>query len=185
MRPPIPDDGSIDSVRVVAISIRAARRSDASVVAELRDSVAGALLDRGIAQWRPGEREAAHFRQLAACGHLYIAEDARACVGAFSCFLSDPSVWGPRPDDAVYVHDLMVHPTAQGRGYGAEILAWAERFAASRRRTRLRLDCTAENARLRAYYRSQGFAEVGEKGPAPMGGPPVVLLERPVSVPCA
>jgi GNAT superfamily N-acetyltransferase len=50
-----------------------------------------------------------------------------------------------------------------GRGIGRAILRWAEDQVTSRDRIYLRLDCLADNAKLRAYYEDAGFLHIGEK----------------------
>ncbi|MGH2516728.1 MAG: GNAT family N-acetyltransferase, partial [Ktedonobacterales bacterium] len=71
-------------------------------------------------------------------------------------------LWTDRPGAALYVHGLMVRRTFAGRDIGRALLRWAEREAARRGKSLLRLDCDAKNPTLRAYYERAGFAHVDD-----------------------
>jgi ribosomal protein S18 acetylase RimI-like enzyme len=66
-------------------------------------------------------------------------------------------------DDALYLHGLRVLRAYAGQGIGRAILRWAEGRVAARGRIYLRLDCMADNAKLRAYYEEARFRYVGEQ----------------------
>jgi GNAT superfamily N-acetyltransferase len=55
---------------------------------------------------------------------------------------------------------MVVDRLAAGQGVGGQLLDWAERLAASRGCTWLRLDAWRTNAPLHAYYQRQGFDPV-------------------------
>lgn len=86
-----------------------------------------------------------------------------------------------RPPDAGYVHRLMVDRTAAPRGLGRAMLDRAERRIAEEGRPYARLDCVADNPRLRGYYEGAGYTVVGEQ-PHKQGGKgspyAVTLLEK-------
>lgn len=73
----------------------------------------------------------------------------------------DPDTWGPTPDQALYVHGLVIAREEVGAGLGVALLRWVEMFAAQKKVRLVRLDAVESNERLRAYYREQGFREVG------------------------
>lgn len=110
---------------------------------------------------------------------LFIAEIDWRPVGAIVLMRDDPQIWGDVPGEAVYVHGLATRGTVQGQGVGAAMLDWAGDIAKRADRHWLRLDCTAENARLRAYYEGLGFAH---RGDVRVGEPPrqrnAALYER-------
>jgi GNAT superfamily N-acetyltransferase len=76
---------------------------------------------------------------------------------------SDPDVWGP--DALVAPAALYLHRLAgleRGRGLGAAMLGAAEAWAKGMGAEVLRLDCGAENERLRRYYRDLAYTELDE-----------------------
>lgn len=87
----------------------------------------------------------------------YIALDGGAVLGTVALSWEDPRFWGERLPDAGYVHRLCTNQDNAGRGFGVELLTWADRTAADRGRDWLRLDTPASNDRLRIYYQSLGF----------------------------
>jgi RimJ/RimL family protein N-acetyltransferase len=74
----------------------------------------------------------------------------------------DPDVWGDDPLPALYVHALAVRHKPASRGSGLELLRWAVRAAAHEGLVAVRLDCWAENRRLRRYYEQADFRYVGD-----------------------
>jgi GNAT superfamily N-acetyltransferase len=76
---------------------------------------------------------------------------------------TDPDVWGT--DVAIRAETLYVHRLAtsrSGAGIGAAMLSAAEDWAASSGARLVRLDCAAQNLRLRRYYADHGYSEVAE-----------------------
>ena len=96
-------------------------------------------------------------------GEAYLARLAGTPVGMLSLHWDDPATWGELDTgDALYVHGLMVSREHAGLGIGVALLDWAGTVAAEAGKTYLRLDCRADNPRLRAYYERAGFAYRGE-----------------------
>jgi RimJ/RimL family protein N-acetyltransferase len=71
-------------------------------------------------------------------------------------------MWGDDILPALYVHALAVRREPLGRGSRLELLRWAVRAAADEGLTAVRLDCLAENDRLRRYYQQAGFRHIGD-----------------------
>lgn len=156
--------------------------TDAAAVVRLRDAAAEWLLARGIEQWRPGEASAAGVAARADAGELFVVRDRGEVVAAVVVVPSDPLIWGPRPDDAGYVHTLVIDRRRAGQGLGRRVLVLAEARIAAGGAVRARLDCGAGNDGLTAYYRAAGYAEVGRRSFAPdQPWPPVVLFEKPLT----
>ncbi len=143
------------------LEVRRAGRGEVDEIVDVLSEAARWLLARGIRQWPdpfPRERVAA----LVERGDFYVASLGGETVGTLALMWTDPAFWGERPADAGYVHALAVRRGWAGRGLGGRLLDWAgERVAASGREY-LRLDCRAENARLRRYYERLGFKPRGE-----------------------
>lgn len=71
--------------------------------------------------------------------------------------------WSERPPDAGYVHKLAIRPAYTGLGVGGEMLGWAEAKTKAQGRKFLRLNCMAEDRKIRDYYEKAGFVHVGDK----------------------
>jgi GNAT superfamily N-acetyltransferase len=129
----------------------------------------GALLDeatvwvgeRGYEQWPlPYPREA--IGSAIDRGEVYVAELDGDVVATVTLLWEDPTYWGERPADAVYVHKLAVRRACAGQRIGSAIVEWADRTAASAGRDFLRLDCMGDNPGIRAYYERLGFEHRGD-----------------------
>ena len=118
------------------------------------------LLARGIRQWKtdtfPRDRLSIRIER----GEVYVVRLGGEPVGMVILQEADEDTWGARPDDALYLHGLRVLRAYAGRGIGRAILRWAEDQVTSRGRIYLRLDCLADNAKLRAYYEDAGFRHI-------------------------
>ncbi|MGY2064916.1 GNAT family N-acetyltransferase [Blastococcus sp. SYSU DS0619] len=156
---------------------RPAAGADVAALHALREERARWMVDTGIRQWRPGEVGRGEIAGQVAAGEWHVLIAGGELVGALRLLWADPDVWGMRPDDAGYVHGLAVVRAHAGRRIGAGLLSWAEEQVAGAGRAHLRLDCVEANARLRDYYRDQGFREVGRRG-FHSDWDPVVLLEK-------
>ncbi|MFD3699740.1 GNAT family N-acetyltransferase [Streptomyces sp. NPDC058646] len=142
---------------------RPAEEKDAGILVSLYDQAARWMRKQGIEQWKPGEKDAAHFRAVMREGEVWLAQDADGrVVGAYELWWSDEEAWGVQPPVAGYVHRLMVERDAAPAGAGLRILEHAEWRIGRTGRERARLDCVSTNPRLLAYYRSAGYRVVGE-----------------------
>jgi protein-tyrosine phosphatase len=71
--------------------------------------------------------------------------------------------WGARPDDAGYLHRLVVRRDRVGNGLGAQLIDWASGCVRAAGRARLRLDVSADNLPLSSFYERLGFTCRGER----------------------
>ncbi|WP_050515020.1 GNAT family N-acetyltransferase [Streptomyces rimosus] len=165
------------------ISYRLAEDTDADVTAlvALYDGAARWMQGRGVDQWTPGERDAAHFRLHIKQDEVWFAELHGEIVGAWELWWEDLPAWGPQPPVAGYLHRLMVDRDRAPAGTGRAMLARAEQRIAAAGRPLSRLDCKSSNPRLRPYYESAGYRVVGEQ-PSKVGSDgsryTVTLLEK-------
>ena len=94
-------------------------------------------------------------------------------AGTLRLLLREPIVWPDiTDDDAVYVYNLAVRREWADRQLGRQLLDWVDDRALSLGRTRVRLDCFADNAFLGGYYTQAGFEDRGAIDapfPAPIG----------------
>ena len=84
-------------------------------------------------------------------------------MGTVTLQWSDERFWGERPPDAGYVHKLAIRPVYKGKNLGLQILKWAEENARAAGKKFLRLDCMAEDRKIRNYYEQAGFLFRGDK----------------------
>ncbi|MEU8776174.1 GNAT family N-acetyltransferase [Streptomyces sp. NPDC048606] len=168
------------------VLFRQAAEKDAGTLVELYDRAARWILARGIEQWKPGDKDEAHFRARMRDGEVWLAQDADGhVVGGYELWWADEEAWGVQPPVAGYVHRLMVEREAAPPGTGMRMLVHAERRIARTGRDRARLDCVSTNPRLLEYYRGAGYRIVGEfphkegKDGRVYG---VILLERRLDV---
>ncbi|WP_329255486.1 GNAT family N-acetyltransferase [Streptomyces sp. NBC_01478] len=163
------------------LTYREATEADAAALVRLRDGAALWQLARGIDQWKPGEKDEAHFLRRVREGEVWLAYADETLAGACELWWDDPAAWGPRPPDAGYIHRLMTTPHTAPPGTGRHLLAQAESRITATGRPYARLDCLSSNPRLRAYYESAGYTVVGEQRAKDGGlGNPyaVTLLEK-------
>ncbi|MGW0394989.1 N-acetyltransferase family protein [Streptomyces sp. NPDC003042] len=145
------------------ILFRQAEEKDAGTLAQLYDRAARWMRNNGIDQWKPGEKDAAHFLARMRDGEVWLASDGDGhTVGAYELWWSDEEAWGIQPPVAGYVHRLMVEREAAPAGAGRRLLEHAERRIARTGRERARLDCLSTNPRLLAYYQGAGYRVAGE-----------------------
>jgi ribosomal protein S18 acetylase RimI-like enzyme len=158
------------------LELQPAVPGDAEDLLALREAAARWLVERGIRQWFPGEVASGTIRQEIQAGEWFLHRRAGGVHVALRFLWSDLFFWGDQPDDAAYVHGLMIDRRHAGEGLGAAALRWAEARARAAGRTFLRLDHAADNPRLSRYYRQRGFIERGRREFDAWG--PVALVEK-------
>ncbi|MGH3722400.1 MAG: GNAT family N-acetyltransferase [Pseudonocardiaceae bacterium] len=83
------------------------------------------------------------------------------------------------PDNALYVHRMVVEDGARGGELGSALLDWAARSARRAGRSWLRLDAWKSNPALHRYYLGRGFTLVRiDDDPADPSG---ACFQRPVA----
>lgn len=156
------------------ITLRPARSTDAARIVATRDALATWQDTAGIDQWRPGEVSIDEVHDQIGRGEWFVHEIDATAAALVRVVWSDPTFWDDlvEPDDscAGYIHGLMVPRSHAGRGFGRDVVGWAERHIADHGRRFARLDCGADNTRLRSYYRSLGYSDRGVRDIAPWGG---------------
>ncbi|MFD2612702.1 GNAT family N-acetyltransferase [Paenibacillus gansuensis] len=141
------------------INCRLAARLEAPLILQLWQSAASWLLEKGIVQWLPDFFQLEQVLGFMEEGSdVYIAESEGLVVGTYVLTWSDPQIWGELDhDDAGYIHRFTVHRDFYGQGVGPLLLKMAEDHIKQKGKTVIRLDCMAENPKLNAFYRSNGF----------------------------
>ncbi|MCX4822624.1 GNAT family N-acetyltransferase [Streptomyces sp. NBC_01142] len=169
---------------IPAPAVRPAADDDVESLVALYDGAARWMRRNGIDQWKPGDKDTAHFRLRIKEGEVWIAETGGRPVGAYELWWEDLPAWGIQAPVAGYVHRLMTDRATAPCGLGRVLLAHAEQRIADAGREFVRLDCLSGNSRLRAYYEAVGYRVVGEEpGKVAKDGSlyAVTLLEKPAA----
>lgn len=146
------------------LRIAAAQRHDVPLVLGILDEAAERLQRLGIDQWRPGAWTHEELALQAGSGEVFLAWFGTEAAGTLALQWQDKPFWGEQPPDAGYVHRLALPDRWIGTGLGKALLEWSENRVRTAGRQYLRLDCMAENPRLRAYYEGLGFRLCREIG---------------------
>jgi GNAT superfamily N-acetyltransferase len=165
------------------VHVRQALTEDDIVeVAAMWTRSAAWLLSKNLDQWQyPVKWD--NIRRTVADGTCWLVtdRDGRA-IGTITVeFKADP-YWdlSDGPDNALYVHRMVVEADARGGELGSALLDWAARRARQAGKSWLRLDAWKSNPALHQYYLDRGFALVRiDDNPADPTG---VCFQRPAAV---
>lgn len=161
------------------LEVRQARSADLDTVLSILEDAARWMVRQRHSGWTPESFSRRRIAEIIGRCEMYLALLAGQAVGTFALQWSDEETWGTVPDDAGYIHGLAVRRDFAGRGLGRALLRWTENRVSLSKKTYLRLDCTAENDALNAYYRRAGF---DYRGRAMVRGLEVSLYEKRVGV---
>ncbi|MCO4851717.1 GNAT family N-acetyltransferase [Bacillus vallismortis] len=137
---------------------------DAESITGLLVRTAEWLRDRGSNQWS-GLLEGQDTHDIAGSienGHVFVFKKDEE-LAAVVMLLPEPSEWDRTlwGDDghetSIYLHRLAVSRRFAGQGLGGRILHWAETGIDYPEKTRIRLDCVADNDALHSFYRRMGY----------------------------
>jgi GNAT superfamily N-acetyltransferase len=142
-----------------------ATSADVGQVVAVLDHAAAWLAARDIRQW-PERFQPEWVTPAVELGETWLVRRGDRVAGTVTLDWSDP-LWSDCAGEAGYVHRMAVERWATGTGRA--ILSWAADQARAHGATALRLDCVADNPRLRAYYETAGF---GHRGDVEVGGAP-------------
>jgi ribosomal protein S18 acetylase RimI-like enzyme len=162
-----------------ALGVVRATADDVDEGLDVLAEAAAWLRERGIEQW-PRRFPRGQIQESVARGETYVARYGDVTAGTLALQWDDAFFWGERPPDAGYVHRVAVRRAFAGAGLGARLIEWADREAAACGRRYLRLDCMAENQRLRKYYERLGFEH---RSDVERGAWRASLYERPCRSP--
>ncbi|WP_307242355.1 GNAT family N-acetyltransferase [Catenuloplanes indicus] len=123
------------------------------------------LAQQGSDQWAKNSeaRVRGIFEDAINRGGCLVAEESGRVVGTATVDeYADPEFWQPEdgPEDALYVHRMVIDREASGRNIGGQLLDFAESLAVDHERKWLRLDAWRTNEKLHDYYRKQGFTHI-------------------------
>lgn len=147
------------------IRIERATERDVAALVALRVSVARDLTARhGLGHWSTEVSESG-VRRGTTHSHVCVARDDDTVVGTLRLGTTKPwaidiSYFTPRTR-ALYLTDMAVLPSRQGRGLGRRMLQEARRIAAEWPTDAIRLDAYDAEAGAGGFYARCGFREVG------------------------
>ena len=147
-----------------------AKEEDIDIVLGILDEAASWLQEHNIPTvWKPGGFSRQAFLDQILHGEVHIGLVDEKPVGTLTLQWADPIFWEERQSDSGYVHKLAVMPAYSGQNIGVEMLKWAEGAARKAGKRFLRLNCLAEDRKIRDYYERAGFAYVSDvMGPKAM-----------------
>ncbi len=136
--------------------IRLARESDLDAVKDCAVAAYGKYVARIGREPAP---MVADFAGALADGHLYVAGNGGS--GRICGYI----VFYPRADH-VHLENVAVDPLSQGRGFGRELIAFAERRARELGYRRIELYTNAMMSENLALYPALGYRETGRRSEA-------------------
>jgi GNAT superfamily N-acetyltransferase len=142
-----------------ALALRLAKAHEVETVATLWEESAAWLKNRGVDQWQYPVRTAA-IASAIDDETVWLLDDDIGPVATVTLDTdADEMLWLPadEPQNALYLHRLVVARRAAGQTLGDRILDWAGAEAARRGRRWLRLDAWTSNTGLHDYYLERGF----------------------------
>lgn len=153
------------------LAISLALPADINAIYELYREAQAWLKGKGLEQWQPAgvsqvqqlEQVRGRIGRAILAGTCYVARlDGQIVATLTLDEFADPEFWTPedRPEEALYVHRMIVSRQAAGGDLGKALLDWAAAEAARKGKRWLRLDAWQTNYALHRYYVRQGFRHV-------------------------
>jgi ribosomal protein S18 acetylase RimI-like enzyme len=133
---------------------------DVDAIVAIWDDAGAWMRSRGIVAEQPPRPMHDIVSDRVRRGEVYLGRVNGEPAATITLEWADDGVWSDLPGDALYVHGLASKRAYAGMGLA--LLRWAERVAAEAGRPLLRLDCRAENPKLRAYYERADFTHRGD-----------------------
>ena len=150
------------------ISIRRAVPSDAEVITALTDAAYAKYMRR---MGRKPQPMTVDYHQIVSAHPVWVLCVGPAVVGVL-VLMHEP--------DTLLIYSVAVHPEHQHRGFGRQLLAWAEHEAQAAGYRRIRLFTNALMEENIALYKSLGYQETHRE---PFNGLFIVHLSKPLAMP--
>jgi len=140
------------------VSIRPATIYDTWAVCIVLTEAAQWLREQNIPVWSTSMFTISKVKQETAQHEYYVAEDDGAVVGTFRFQLLDRETWPEVPDlDSAFIHRVAVLRSHAGAGVAQQMFEYAKELTRRAERQFLRLDCAADQPKLRTVYEKAGF----------------------------
>lgn len=162
------------------MELRPAKVSDFEAVYRILHENAVWLETRKVVQWPIPwlESKREEIFESIKYGEFFIAYEQNTVAAVVEIKTEPESVWGFDDCAALYIHKLALSADHRGKGAGREVIREIVSRAKKEGFQFIRLDCVANNKKLREYYCASGFRF---KGVANNGEIDVALYERSAS----
>jgi GNAT superfamily N-acetyltransferase len=124
-----------------------------------------------------------NIRRTVAHGTCWLVTNTqKRTIGTITVEPTPDPYWhhGDHPEDALYVHRMVIDDGARGHEIGSALLDWAARQARQAGRSWFRPDAWKSNPALHQYYLDRGFRLVRiDEDPSDPSG---VLFQRPAHI---
>lgn len=149
-----------------------AKPEDTKEVSAILVETAQWLLNRGSSQWSgllTGE-DSHNTADAVLNGDVFICK-SNTDIAGMVILLRQPSAWDVKlweeeafnQDGSLYLHRLAISRKYANLGLGASILEWCESGIRFVGKSRIRLDCIADNSTLNQFYSQHGYTYRGEQ----------------------
>jgi len=138
---------------------RAKTPADIEIVAAMWVRSAAWLYSKGSDQWQYPVKMA-NIEAAVAADACWLAYRDDTSIGTITLDTNaEPQYWPPEdePNNALYVHRMVVEEAGRGEEIGSALLDWAGQRAENMGRRWLRLDAWRSNHALHRYYEDRGF----------------------------
>jgi len=149
------------------MNIRQAIITDLDIVKKIAEACAIDMANYSIFQWNEEYPSKEVFQDDIEVGALYVLEINNKIVGCI--MLSDVKddvykdvKWLTKDSKNLYIHRLAVDPSYQKKGNGRRLMDFAESFAIENNFASIRLDTFSLNHRNNKFYKSRGYAQLGD-----------------------
>ncbi|HSI70186.1 MAG TPA: GNAT family N-acetyltransferase [Gillisia sp.] len=149
------------------MKIRPAHIKDLSDIKKLTEACAVAMQDKEIFQWNEHYPSLERLKEDIDRQELYLLEEKGVILGiiVITDHMDDeyiPIEWLTEGKKNIYIHRLATHPSVWGKGYGQQLMDFAEDFARNNGFESVRLDTFSQNKRNHRFYESRGYKRLGD-----------------------
>lgn len=147
--------------------IRLATSSDLTEIKGLTEACAVALQEKKIFQWNENYPSREKLSRDIEKQELFVLEMAGELMGiiVLTKDMDDvyvPVEWLTPKGKSLYVHRLATRPANWGKGYGRQLMDFAEDLAKENDFVSVRLDTFSQNSRNLSFYENRGYTRLGK-----------------------
>lgn len=147
--------------------IRLARETEIQKIITVSSSCAQAMIAEGIFQWNSKYPSLATFKTDFRRQELYVLtvqQEIRGCVviSTHKDRVYEDVNWLTEDTGNYYIHRLAVAPSFQKKGYGRQLMDFAEAHCKTKKARSIRLDTFSKNLRNQRFYQARGYQVVGK-----------------------
>ena len=149
------------------LKILHAKNEDLQEIKNLTEACAIAMQEKGIFQWNEHYPSLEKLRVDIELAELFVLKEDLTILGII--VLTDlmdeeyvPVKWLTESGNNLYIHRLATHPSVWGKGYGQQLMDFAENFAVENKFESVRLDTFSQNKRNQQFYEARGYVKLGD-----------------------